>query len=107
MQVQLPAYVDYVKLGSFKELAPLDPDWYYIRAGGWRAAARLACLVWLPARQAAHSWECSNAHSWERSKAANAAVPGSWGAHEHRGIPGAVCQLATDDLLLLLLPAAA
>eukprot|EP00887_Chlorella_sp_A99_P000775 scaffold5.g775.t1 len=31
-EVQLPAYVDYVKTGSFKELAPLDPDWYYIRA---------------------------------------------------------------------------
>jgi small subunit ribosomal protein S19e len=25
--------VDIVKTGSFKELAPYDPDWYYIRAG--------------------------------------------------------------------------
>lgn len=33
LQVQLPANVDYVKLGSFKELNPLDADWYYIRAG--------------------------------------------------------------------------
>lgn len=33
LQVQLPQYVDYVKTGAFKELAPLDPDWYYIRAG--------------------------------------------------------------------------
>ncbi|KAI3438853.1 hypothetical protein D9Q98_001270 [Chlorella vulgaris] len=31
-KVQLPQYVDYVKTGAFKELAPLDPDWYYIRA---------------------------------------------------------------------------
>lgn len=33
LQVQLPQYVDYVKTGSFKELSPLDPDWYYVRAG--------------------------------------------------------------------------
>lgn len=33
-QIQLPQYVDYVKTGAFKELAPLDPDWYYVRAGG-------------------------------------------------------------------------
>lgn len=25
--------MDIVKTGSFKELAPYDPDWYYIRAG--------------------------------------------------------------------------
>ena len=39
VQVQLPQYVDYVKTGAFKELAPLDPDWYYIRAGALRTAA--------------------------------------------------------------------
>ena len=33
VQVQLPQYVDYVKTGAFKELSPLDPDWYYVRAG--------------------------------------------------------------------------
>jgi small subunit ribosomal protein S19e len=31
-KVQLPQYVDYVKTGAFKELSPLDPDWYYTRA---------------------------------------------------------------------------
>ncbi|KAL4430160.1 hypothetical protein ABPG77_004942 [Micractinium sp. CCAP 211/92] len=31
-KVQLPQYVDYVKTGAFKELSPLDPDWYYVRA---------------------------------------------------------------------------
>ena len=31
LQVQLPAYVDYAKTGAFKELAPLDADWYYVR----------------------------------------------------------------------------
>lgn len=29
----MPTWVDIVKTGSFKELAPYDPDWYYIRAG--------------------------------------------------------------------------
>merc|ERR1712137_650319 len=31
-KIQLPAWVDIVKTGAFKELAPYDPDWYYIRA---------------------------------------------------------------------------
>lgn len=38
LQVQLPQYVDYVKTGAFKELAPLDPDWYYVRAGAQQLA---------------------------------------------------------------------
>ena len=33
LQIQLPAWVDIVKTGSFKELSPYDPDWYYVRAG--------------------------------------------------------------------------
>lgn len=33
MQLQLPAWVDIVKTAKSKELPPLDPDWYYVRAG--------------------------------------------------------------------------
>jgi small subunit ribosomal protein S19e len=29
----VPKWVDLVKTGVHKELAPYDPDWYYIRAG--------------------------------------------------------------------------
>merc|ERR1711865_1261419 len=29
---ELPKWTDVVKTGAFKELAPYDPDWYYIRA---------------------------------------------------------------------------
>lgn len=29
----VPKWVDTVKTGVHKELAPYDPDWYYIRAG--------------------------------------------------------------------------
>lgn len=32
-QIQLPSWVDLVKTAKFKELAPYDPDWYYVRAG--------------------------------------------------------------------------
>jgi ribosomal protein S19E (S16A) len=32
-KIEVPAWVDLVKTGSFKELAPYDPDWYYVRAG--------------------------------------------------------------------------
>ncbi|KAK1296053.1 40S ribosomal protein S19-1 [Acorus calamus] len=31
-KVELPHWTDIVKTGKFKELAPYDPDWYYIRA---------------------------------------------------------------------------
>nr|AAX48896.1 S19 [Suberites domuncula] len=31
-KIRLPDYVDYVKTGKHKELAPYDKDWYYIRA---------------------------------------------------------------------------
>ena len=31
--MKLPDYVDYIKTGTHKELAPYDKDWYYIRAG--------------------------------------------------------------------------
>lgn len=32
-QMELPEWTDIVKTAKFKELAPYDPDWYYIRAG--------------------------------------------------------------------------
>ncbi|KAB5516455.1 hypothetical protein DKX38_027103 [Salix brachista] len=31
-QIELPPWTDIVKTAKFKELAPYDPDWYYIRA---------------------------------------------------------------------------
>ncbi|THU46776.1 hypothetical protein C4D60_Mb09t08450 [Musa balbisiana] len=32
IKMELPEWTDIVKTGRFKELAPYDPDWYYIRA---------------------------------------------------------------------------
>jgi len=31
-KMEMPQWVDIVKTGTFKELAPYNPDWYYIRA---------------------------------------------------------------------------
>ncbi|EIW81355.1 ribosomal protein S19 [Coniophora puteana RWD-64-598 SS2] len=31
-KLEVPTWVDMVKTGSYKELAPYDPDWYYVRA---------------------------------------------------------------------------
>jgi len=31
-KLELPEWHDIVKTGTFKELCPQDPDWYYIRA---------------------------------------------------------------------------
>eukprot|EP00339_Tiarina_fusa_P028174 CAMPEP_0117049136 /NCGR_PEP_ID=MMETSP0472-20121206/33958_1 /TAXON_ID=693140 ORGANISM="Tiarina fusus, Strain LIS" /NCGR_SAMPLE_ID=MMETSP0472 /ASSEMBLY_ACC=CAM_ASM_000603 /LENGTH=149 /DNA_ID=CAMNT_0004762487 /DNA_START=12 /DNA_END=461 /DNA_ORIENTATION=- len=30
-KVELPSWTDLVKTGVYKELAPYDPDWYYVR----------------------------------------------------------------------------
>ena len=35
-KIALPNYVDYVKTGKHKELAPYDKGWYYIRAGEYK-----------------------------------------------------------------------
>lgn len=32
-KLEVPTWVDLVKTAAFKELAPYDPDWYYVRAG--------------------------------------------------------------------------
>jgi small subunit ribosomal protein S19e len=34
-KLEVPTWVDIVKTGAYKELAPYDPDWYYIRAGSY------------------------------------------------------------------------
>ena len=31
-KIEVPKWADLVKTATFKELAPYDPDWYYIRA---------------------------------------------------------------------------
>lgn len=35
-KLEIPTWVDTVKTGSQKELAPYDPDWFYVRAGEWK-----------------------------------------------------------------------
>ena len=32
-KLEVPTWVDIVKTGHYKELAPYDPDWFYTRAG--------------------------------------------------------------------------
>eukprot|EP00184_Porphyridium_aerugineum_P008250 CAMPEP_0184691982 /NCGR_PEP_ID=MMETSP0313-20130426/648_1 /TAXON_ID=2792 /ORGANISM="Porphyridium aerugineum, Strain SAG 1380-2" /LENGTH=145 /DNA_ID=CAMNT_0027149771 /DNA_START=70 /DNA_END=507 /DNA_ORIENTATION=- len=39
--IEVPKYVDYVKTGSRKELAPYDPDWYFVRVAS--LARRVYC----------------------------------------------------------------
>ncbi|KZV93542.1 ribosomal protein S19 [Exidia glandulosa HHB12029] len=31
-KLEVPTWVDIVKTGAYKELAPYDPDWFYVRA---------------------------------------------------------------------------
>ena len=32
-KLEVPKWVDLVKTGHYKELAPIDPDWFYVRVG--------------------------------------------------------------------------
>lgn len=32
-KLAVPSWVDLVKTGTNRELAPYDPDWFYVRAG--------------------------------------------------------------------------
>jgi small subunit ribosomal protein S19e len=32
-KLEIPAWADLVKMSKFKEMPPIDPDWYYVRAG--------------------------------------------------------------------------
>ncbi len=38
-KIDLPRFVEYAKTGNFKELAPLNEDWYYIRCGKFYKAS--------------------------------------------------------------------
>lgn len=39
--MQLPTWVDTVKTGAYKQLAPYNEDWYYVRAGEFCVAQLL------------------------------------------------------------------
>lgn len=43
-QIEVPVWADLVKTATFKELAPYDADWYYIRAGTCPGALELRCI---------------------------------------------------------------
>lgn len=44
--IELPQWVDTVKTAPRKELAPYDPDWYFIRVGRFLLSAP-SCLVYV------------------------------------------------------------
>ena len=50
LQIKLPQWVDIVKTGAFKELAPYDPDWYYIRAGAAFLCSAVCPTAYYPTR---------------------------------------------------------
>lgn len=46
-QIEVPTWADLVKTATFKELAPYESDWYYIRAGIFlfKSSLLTVCLV--------------------------------------------------------------
>lgn len=41
-KLEVPAWVDVIKTGKAKELAPYDPDWFYTRVG--RVVVLVSCV---------------------------------------------------------------
>lgn len=46
-KLKVPDWVDLVKLGKHKELAPSDENWFYIRAGKAKYLCRVHWPSWL------------------------------------------------------------
>ena len=42
-KLDVPTWADIVKTGAYKELAPYDPDWYYVRAGAFTHESSYFC----------------------------------------------------------------
>jgi len=53
-KLEVPAWVDIVKTASFKELAPYDPDWFYVRAASVARHVYLRKSVGIGALQKVH-----------------------------------------------------
>jgi len=53
-KLEVPAWVDIVKTGTFKELAPYDPDWFYVRAAAVARHIYLRKQVGIGALQKLH-----------------------------------------------------
>jgi small subunit ribosomal protein S19e len=53
-KIEVPAWVDLVKTASFKELAPYDPDWFYVRAAAVARHIYLRKSVGVGALQKVH-----------------------------------------------------
>ena len=51
-KIEVPKWADLVKTASYKELAPYDPDWYYIRAAAIARRRAAAALLRRPPRRA-------------------------------------------------------
>jgi small subunit ribosomal protein S19e len=45
--MEVPTWVDVVKTASYKELAPYDPDWFFVRAASMARKVYLkgACVA--------------------------------------------------------------
>merc|ERR1712129_636596 len=51
-KIEVPKWADLVKTAAFKELAPYDQDWYYIRAAAIAAGCTCGAMwVWALSRR--------------------------------------------------------
>jgi small subunit ribosomal protein S19e len=59
-KIEVPAWSDLVKTATFKELAPYDGDWYYIRAGILPQSFRLMAFFYAEF----YSHSCTSNQHW-------------------------------------------
>jgi small subunit ribosomal protein S19e len=58
-KLEVPKWVDLVKTGTFKELAPYDPDWYFVRAASVARHIYIRKSVGVGALNKVHGGTCN------------------------------------------------
>ena len=78
--IEVPAWADYAKTACFKEHTPLDPDWFYIRAGMYLFNIYISSSINGLSPQ--HSFVILHQYSFNRPQ--NLHSPGTW-CRNHEG----------------------
>lgn len=73
-KLEVPVWVDLVKTGTFKELGPYDPDWFYVRAAALARHVYMHKSVGIGALRKLHGGPQNRGHRPQRHTDASGSV---------------------------------
>ncbi|KAE8269733.1 hypothetical protein A4X09_0g2599 [Tilletia walkeri] len=73
-KIEVPTWVDIVKTGAYKEQAPYDPDWYFVRAAALARHIYLRKAVGIGALTKLHGGPMNRGHRPQKHSPASGAV---------------------------------